>query len=96
MPDEIKGETPVGFVILEKFAKPSDALSAELISLVGKKISPIAKPSKIIYVDDLPKTRSGKIVRRIIKKIMKGEKELGDVSTIANPESIRIIKKSIK
>jgi acetyl-CoA synthetase len=96
IPDEIRGEVPVALVIIEKKAKPSDELSNELIALVGKKISPIAKPAKIIYVNDLPKTRSGKIVRRVIKKVMKGETELGDLSTISNPESIETLKKTVQ
>lgn len=96
VPDPIKGEVPVALAILEKSAKPSDELSNELINLVAKKISPIAKPAKIIYVNDLPKTRSGKIVRRVLKKIMKGESDFGDISTLANPECIEMIKKIIK
>ncbi len=96
MPDEIKGETPLALVILKKNAQPNDALSNELVNTVAKKISSIAKPSKIIYVNDLPKTRSGKIIRRIIKKLVKGETELGDLSTLANPECVDVIKKLLQ
>ena len=91
MPDPIKGEAPLALVILKQ-GKPSNKLSKELISLVAKKISPIAKPAKIIYVDDLPKTRSGKIMRRVLKRLIRKE-ELGDLSTLANPESVKKIKK---
>jgi acetyl-CoA synthetase len=93
MPDLIKGEVPIALAILEKNAKPSDELSNDLINLVAKKISPIAKPAKIFYVNDLPKTRSGKIIRRVLKKLVKGETELGDLSTIANPECVEMIRK---
>jgi len=95
MPDPIKGEVPLGLVVLKKDVKPTDELSDELVSLVAKKISSIAKPSKIVYVDDLPKTRSGKIIRRILKKLVRGESDLGDLSTLANPECVEAIKKSI-
>jgi acetyl-CoA synthetase len=92
MPDPIKGEVPLALVILKEGLHPSEKLSEEIINLVVKEISPIAKPAKVIYVKDLPKTRSGKIMRRILKKIVINE-ELGDISTLMNPESVEEIKK---
>ncbi|MEM5829431.1 MAG: acetate--CoA ligase [Candidatus Aenigmatarchaeota archaeon] len=94
MPDEIKGEVPIAFVVLKAGFRPSEKLSSELIELVVKKIGPIAKPAKIIYVQDLPKTRSGKIMRRIMKNLIKKE-ETGDISTLANPESVEKLKEII-
>lgn len=94
-PDPIKGEVPLGLVILKEGLKPCEELTRELIELVSKKISPIAKPAKIVYVDDLPKTRSGKIMRRILKRLIRKE-ELGDLSTLANPESVERIKEILK
>jgi acetyl-CoA synthetase len=91
MPDPIKGEVPLALVILKEGMQPSDKLSEEIITLVAKKISPIAKPAKIVYVDDLPKTRSGKIMRRILKRLIRKE-ELGDLSTLANPECVEKLK----
>ena len=96
MPEQVKGEVPVALVILEKNVKQSEELSTDLINLVGKKISPVAKPAKIFYINDLPKTRSGKIIRRVLKKLIKGETDLGDLSTLSNPECIEMIKKIIK
>ena len=92
MPDEIKGEVPVAFVVLKQGFKETEKLEEELIKQVDKKIGPIAKPARIIFVEDLPKTRSGKIIRRILKKLILKE-ELGDLTTLANPESIEKIKK---
>jgi acetyl-CoA synthetase len=92
VPDPIKGEVPLALVILKEGLYPNEKLSEEIINLVVKEISPIAKPAKVIYVKDLPKTRSGKIMRRILKKIVMNE-ELGDISTLMNPESVEEIKK---
>lgn len=91
LPDEIKGEVPIAFVVLKSGFQPSEKLSSELVELVTKKIGPIAKPAKIVYVQDLPKTRSGKIMRRIIKNLIKKE-EPGDISTLANPECVESLK----
>ena len=95
MPHEIKGETPVAFVILKPAFKPSEKLIKEVVKQVEKYIGPIARPSKVFFVDDLPKTRSGKIIRRILKKLLRKEKKLGDLSTLANPESVEKIRKLI-
>ena len=94
LPDEIKGEVPIAFVVLKAGFEASEKLSSELVELVAKRIGPIAKPAKIVYVQDLPKTRSGKIIRRIIKNLIKKE-EPGDVSTLANPESVEKLKEII-
>ncbi|MEM7825379.1 MAG: acetate--CoA ligase [Candidatus Aenigmatarchaeota archaeon] len=95
MRDEIKGEVPVAFVVLKKDFESSKSLEDELIKEVDKKIGPIARPARIVFVEDLPKTRSGKIVRRILKNILKNE-PLGDLSTVANVECIEKIKKLVK
>jgi acetyl-CoA synthetase len=70
-------------------AGAGDGLKAEIVATVRKEIGPIAKPDKIQFVDALPKTRSGKIMRRILRKIAAGEGDkLGDVSTLLNPEAV--------
>ncbi|MCD6477737.1 MAG: acetate--CoA ligase [Candidatus Aenigmarchaeota archaeon] len=92
-PDEIKGEAPVAFVILR--GKEREGLKEDIIKLVERKISPIAKPAEIYFVDDLPKTRSGKIMRRILRNLISG-KELGDITTLVNPESVEKIKEKLK
>ena len=91
--DKIKGEVPVAFVILKK-GTPSEQLKKEIVQSVEKGIGPTARPSEIFFVDDVPKTRSGKIMRRVLKTLIRGEK-LGDLTTLLNPECIDDIKKQI-
>jgi acetyl-CoA synthetase len=81
-PDELKGEGIVAFVTLEAGRSGDDALIAELRSHVGKEIGPIAKPDLIKFTDALPKTRSGKIMRRILRSLAAGEEVSGDTSTL--------------
>ena len=94
IPDEIKGEVPAVFVVLKK-ERNLEEIKKEVIDLIKKVIGPIALPKEIFVVEDLPKTRSGKIMRRILKRLFTGE-ELGDLSTLANPESVEKIKNLIK
>jgi len=93
-PHEIKGEAPFAFVILIKGAKPSEKLKEELVKEIEKAIGPIARPHKILFVEDLPKTRSGKIMRRILKRLLTNE-PVGDITTLANPESVKKLKKIV-
>jgi acetyl-CoA synthetase len=87
-PHEIKGESIVAFVTL-KGQRPTgaeaEALSKELKNFVGKNMGAIAKPDDIRFADNLPKTRSGKIMRRLLRSIAKGEEITQDVSTLENP-----------
>jgi len=87
-PHEIKGESIVAFVIL-KGTRPTGAEAEELIkelkNFVAKSMGPIAKPDDIRLADNLPKTRSGKIMRRLLRSIAKGEEITQDVSTLENP-----------
>jgi acetyl-CoA synthetase len=94
MPDEIKGEVPVAFVVLKRKRK-FEEIKKEVIEAIRKAIGPIALPKEVFVVKDLPKTRSGKIMRRILKRLFTGE-ELGDLSTLANPESVEEIRKALK
>ncbi len=85
MPHEIKGQSIYAFVTLKVGVKVSDDLKKELIAHVRKVIGPIATPEKIQFTDALPKTRSGKIMRRILTKIAAGGTDsLGDTSTLAD------------
>ncbi|RLI88708.1 MAG: acetyl-coenzyme A synthetase, partial [Candidatus Altiarchaeales archaeon] len=86
-PDPIRGEIIAALVILRSDVNPSPDLKDELRNHVGEEIGHIAKPSMIGFVKDLPKTRSGKIMRRIIKAKVRGE-PVGDISTLANPEAV--------
>jgi acetyl-CoA synthetase len=90
MPDEIKGEVPVAFVVLKK-ERELEEIKKEAIEAVKKEIGPIALPKEVYVVEDLPKTRSGKIMRRILRRLFTGE-EIGDLSTLSNPESVEKIK----
>ncbi len=81
-PDELKGEAVVAFVTLESSSLPSDELINELRIHVGKEIGAIAKPDEIRFTDSLPKTRSGKIMRRILRALASGQEISGDTSTL--------------
>ena len=87
MPHEIKGEGIYAFVTLNLGVEGTDALKKELINHVRKEIGPIATPDKIQWAPGLPKTRSGKIMRRILKKIAKNESDMGDTA----PLPIRVL-----
>lgn len=85
-PHEIKGEGIYAFVILKSGRSADPALKKQIVVEVKKEIGPIAKPDFIQFVDGLPKTRSGKIMRRILRKIAAGHPEdIGDTSTLADP-----------
>jgi acetyl-CoA synthetase len=85
-PHAIKGEGIYAYVTLMRDAKPSAELQQALLDLVRKEIGPIAKPDVIQWAPGLPKTRSGKIMRRILRKIAANELEnLGDTTTLADP-----------
>ena len=90
-PHDIKGNALYAFVILKDDSKKDD-IESEINKLISKTIGPIAKPEKIQLVPGLPKTRSGKIMRRILRKIASGEKDnFGDISTLLNPEIVEQI-----
>ncbi len=89
---EIKGQGIYCYVNLMKEAQASDAIHQELIGLIVKEIGPIAKPDSIQFCYDLPKTRSGKIMRRILRKIAENELDnLGDTTTLADPTIVDIL-----
>ena len=89
---EIKGQGIYCYVNLMKEAKPSDLITGELVNLIVKEIGPIAKPDSIQFCYDLPKTRSGKIMRRILRKIAENElNNLGDTTTLADPSIVDIL-----
>ncbi len=93
--DEIKGEAVFGYVILSSGSKEDEKLKQELRDKIVKDIGPIAKPKGIVFTDDLPKTRSGKIMRRILKAITNNKDE-GDTSTLQNPEIVDELKRKVK
>ncbi|OYT59084.1 hypothetical protein B6U81_06690 [Thermoplasmatales archaeon ex4484_30] len=96
IPHEIKGQVPFAYVVLKEGYSPSEELKKELINHVTKIIGPTARPADILFVHDLPKTRSGKIMRRILRNLASGEKEVGDVTTLRNPEVVDEIKQKLE
>ena len=98
-PHDIKGEAVVAFVVL-KGARPSgDAakqIVAELREWVAKEIGPIAKPDEIRFGDNLPKTRSGKIMRRLLRALARGEAITQDISTLENPAILEQLKEAVQ
>ena len=94
MPHEIKGQGIYAFVTLNIGVELSDTLKKELVTHVRKEIGPIASPDNIQFTDGLPKTRSGKIMRRILTKIAAGDVDnLGDISTLADPSVVSTLVK---
>jgi acetyl-CoA synthetase len=94
-PDDLTGEAIVAFVVLKR-ARPSGdeakQIAKELRDWIGKEIGPIAKPKDIRFGDNLPKTRSGKIMRRLLRSIAKGEEITQDTSTLENPAILEQLK----
>jgi len=98
-PHEIKGESIVAYVVL-KGKRPegeeAKAIVNQLREWVGKEIGPIAKPDDIRFGDNLPKTRSGKIMRRLLRSLAKGEEITSDISTLDNPSILEQLKQTIQ
>jgi acetyl-CoA synthetase len=96
-PDDLTGEAIVAFVVLKQ-ARPSGdearKIADDLRAWVGKEIGPIAKPKDIRFGDNLPKTRSGKIMRRLLRAIAKGESITQDTSTLENPAILEQLKQA--
>ena len=89
--DAITGQAIAAFVILREGNEPSDELAAELRDHVAKVIGPIAKPKTVLFTEELPKTRSGKIMRRLLRNVAEDE-QLGDTTTLADPSVVDGIK----
>jgi acetyl-CoA synthetase len=98
-PHDIKGEAVVAFVVL-KGARPEGSAAHEIATTlrnwVAQEIGPIAKPDEIRFGDNLPKTRSGKIMRRLLRALAKGEEITQDVSTLENPAILAQLKQAVK
>ncbi len=88
--DDLTGEAIAAFVTLRSGIEGNEDLIKELRNFVSEKISPIARPKSIVFTDDLPKTRSGKIMRRLLKDISE-QRQLGDVTTLANADVVQQI-----
>jgi acetyl-CoA synthetase len=93
--DEDTGQSVAAFVTLEGDREGDDELVADIREHVAKRIGKLARPKRIIWADDLPKTRSGKIMRRLLRNIAEG-KELGDVTTLRDPDVMQQLEGKIK
>jgi acetyl-CoA synthetase len=94
-PHELKGQSIYAYVTLKTGVEKSEALKKELVAHVRTLIGPIATPEKLQWADGLPKTRSGKIMRRILKKVAAGDiTDLGDTTTLADPSVVDDIVKN--
>lgn len=92
-PHDVKGEGVYAFTICEEEIDDPEAFKKEINDLITKQISPIAKAEKVQVVPDLPKTRSGKIMRRILRNVAAGgTDDMGDISTLLNPEAVEQVK----
>ena len=94
-PDKIKGEIPVAFIIPKTKVKDSEKMEKELKNHVDQTLGPTSRPSKVYFVSELPKTRSGKIMRRIMKDLLVNEKPKG-LTTLVNPKCVQGIKDLIQ
>ena len=92
-PHDIKGQALYAYVTLKEGVAPAEEIKKELIQHVRKEIGPIAQPDKIQFSEGLPKTRSGKIMRRICGKSRKTKRTIWDVSTLADPS---VVEKLVK
>ena len=98
-PHEIKGESIVAYVVLKGKRPEGDeakAIASQLRDWVAKEIGPIAKPDDIRFGDNLPKTRSGKIMRRLLRSLARGEEITSDISTLDNPSILEQLKQTIQ
>jgi len=90
-PHDLKGEVPVAFVLLRGGVEGSDEITKELMTTVNQVIGPTGRPDQIVFAHDVPKTRSGKIMRRVLKALVRHE-PVGDLTTLQNPESVDTLK----
>ncbi|MFI5416362.1 MAG: acetyl-CoA synthetase, partial [Nitrososphaerales archaeon] len=94
IPHEVKGEAIISFVVLKEGVAPTMQLKEELTNHIKKTIGPIAAPDQLYFVKKLPKTRSGKIMRRLLKAMAKNE-PIGDISTLEDEASVDEIKAAL-
>jgi acetyl-CoA synthetase len=92
--DKVKGAIPDVYVSLRPGFDPSDAMAKKIEDALVSEIGPIARPRKVWLVPDMPKTRSGKIMRRVLAAISAG-KDAGDVTTLANPQIVEELREFV-
>jgi len=92
--DEVTGQSVIAFVTLRSGTAPASALEQELREHVAVRIGKLARPKRIVWTDDLPKTRSGKIMRRLLRDVTEG-RELGDVTTLRDPSVMAAVQQQV-
>jgi len=92
---ELKGEAVYAYVILEDGQEPTEGMRERIVAGVEEAIGPIARPEEVVFTPELPKTRSGKIMRRLLENVASGD-ELGDTSTLRNPEIVEEIARQVE
>jgi acetyl-CoA synthetase len=92
---EVKGEAVYAYVILEDGYEGTESMRDRIVEGVEDAIGPIARPEAVVFTPELPKTRSGKIMRRLLEEIANGE-ELGDTTTLRNPEIVTQIQQKVQ
>jgi acetyl-CoA synthetase len=92
VPDELKGEAIAAYVVLRPGVEPGEDLRATLATAVAERLGKLARPREVRFVSDLPKTRSAKIVRRLVRAARLGAADVGDTSTLANPEALDAVR----
>ncbi|KAB1189031.1 MULTISPECIES: acetate--CoA ligase [Haloferax] len=93
---EVKGEAVYAYVITEEGQAEDDEMRKRIVKGVEDAIGPIARPEAVVFTPELPKTRSGKIMRRLLEEIANGEEELGDTTTLRNPEIVEEIQRKVQ
>ena len=93
--DELRGHVPVIYASLKPGISPSKEIAEKVVTNIAKELGPIAKPRAVYLVPDLPKTRSGKIMRRVLASIS-NSKDYGDITTLANPDIVETIRKMVQ
>ncbi|MGI0132144.1 MAG: acetate--CoA ligase [Thermoplasmata archaeon] len=93
--DDVKGEVPVAFVVLRSGQRPQASLSDQILDHVVERIGKIARPERVHFVHRLPKTRSGKIMRRVVKAVAEGRTDLGDVTTLEDEASVEEVQQAM-
>ncbi|SMB94984.1 acetate--CoA ligase [Deinococcus hopiensis] len=94
-PDEIKGSVPVAFVVPRGDAQVGEALEAELTAAIVQGVGPIARPARVIVTPTVPRTRSGKIMRRLLRDLLVTGEVKGDLTSLENPDAIEVVRKRI-
>ncbi|HLC09848.1 MAG TPA: acetyl-coenzyme A synthetase, partial [Nitrosopumilaceae archaeon] len=87
IPHDVKGEAIIAFLVLKEGITSNENLKNEIVNHIRRVVGPIATPDQVYFVSKLPKTRSGKIMRRLLKSMAKGD-EIGDVSTLENEAAV--------